>query len=103
MLWIAAAFNFGIGLPGLLRAGASLEGRVIALLVAAFGVLYAIAASDPPRYIPMLWVGVVGKIGVVALMGPAVARGQAPKFTGALLVGDALFVVLFLFLLLGGG
>jgi hypothetical protein len=102
MLWAAAAFNLAIGLPGLLRSGANLEGRLIALLVAAFGLLYAIAATDPERFAPVLWAGVVGKLGVIALMGPAVARGQAPKATAALLAGDALFTALFLVLLLGG-
>jgi hypothetical protein len=102
ILWAAAAFNFAIGLPGLLRSGASLEGRVVGLLVAAFGLLYAIAASDPPRFMPMLWTGVVGKIGVIALMAPAVARGEGPKGLAVLLAGDALFTALFLYLLLGG-
>lgn len=103
MLWAAAAFNLAIGLPGLIRTGASLEGRVVALLVAAFGLLYAIAATDPPRFSPVLWAGVAGKLGVIALIGPAVARGQLPKATAVLLAGDALFTALFLFLLLGGG
>lgn len=102
MLWAAAAFNLAIGLPGLLRSGASLEGRVVALLVGAFGLLYAIAASDPPRFIPVLWTGVVGKLGVIALIGPAVARGEMPRATAVLLVGDAVFTAVFLFLLLGG-
>lgn len=102
MLWAAAAFNFAVGLPGLLRSGASLEGRLIALLVAAFGLLYAIAASDPPRFTPVLWAGVAGKLGVIALMAPAVARGLAPKGTGVLLAGDGLFTAGFLFLLLKG-
>jgi hypothetical protein len=103
MLWAAAAFNLAIGLPGLTKSEASLEGRLVALLVAAFGLLYAIAASDPPRFALVLWAGVAGKLGVIALLAPAVARGQVPKATGVLLVGDALFTALFLVLLLGGG
>jgi cobalamin biosynthesis protein CobD/CbiB len=103
MLWAAAAFNLVIGLPGLLRPGASLEGRLVAVLVAGFGVLYAMVATDPPRFSPVLWAGVFGKLGVIALMAPAVAKGQAPKATGVLLAGDALFTAAFLYLLLGGG
>lgn len=102
MLWAAAAFNLAIGLPGLFRPGASLEGRLVAVLVAGFGVLYGMVATDPSRLSPVLWAGVFGKLGVIALLAPAVAKGQAPKATGVLLAGDALFTAAFLYLLLGG-
>ena len=60
-------------------------------------------AYDPARFGPVLWAGVLGKIGVIALMGPAVAKGQAPKAVGYVLAGDALFTLAFFAFLLGGG
>lgn len=100
VLWAAAAFNLLIGAAGLLGKGASREGRIVGLLVLAFGVVYALVALDPDRFAPVLWAGVVGKAGVIAIMLPAVARGELPKFVGWILAGDALFAGFFLTLLL---
>lgn len=101
ILWAAAAYNLVIGGLSMLQPGASREGRVTAVLVTGFGVVYAIAASDPARYGPVLWAGVLGKLGVIALLAPAVRRGEAPRALGWVLAGDALFTALFLGLLLG--
>jgi hypothetical protein len=103
VFWAAAAYNVVIGAGGLFQPGAAREGRVIGLLVIAFGVVYAIAALDPERFAPMLWAGVLGKAGVIALMLPA-ARGPGgvPRL-GWILAGDALFLALFLAFLLGRG
>lgn len=102
VLWAAAAYNLVIGVPGLLRRGGGTEGRVIGLLVAGFGVVYAIAATDPERFLPMLWAGVLGKVGVIALMAPAVRRGELQRAVGLVLAGDALFTLAFLAMLLRG-
>lgn len=100
VLWAAAAFNLLVGTGGLLQRGASREGRVIGLLVLAFGVVYAFVALEPDRFAPVLWAGVLGKFGVIALMLPAVARGELPKWIGWILAGDGLFAGFFLVLLL---
>ncbi|WP_338465936.1 hypothetical protein RXV95_10175 [Novosphingobium sp. ZN18A2] len=100
IFWAAAAYNLVIGVPGMLR-GDSVEARVIGVLVAAFGIVYAFVATDPVRFAPMLWAGVFGKVGVVALMGPAAAKGQGPKGLGLILAGDAAFALAFLVFLLG--
>jgi hypothetical protein len=76
---------------------------VTGLLVAGFGVVYAIAALDPPRFAPVLWAGVLGKLGVIAQLAPAVYKGELPRTLGWVLAGDALFTALFLALLLGVG
>ena len=47
VFWAAAAYNLVIGACGLFQPGAAREGRVIGLLVAAFGGVYAIVALDP--------------------------------------------------------
>jgi len=103
ILWAAAAYNLIIGGAGLVQPGASRDGRVVSLLVVCFGVVYALVAGDPARFMPMLWAGVLGKLGVIALLGPAVRRGELPRAVGWVLAGDGLFTALFLVLLLGAG
>jgi hypothetical protein len=103
ILWAAAAYNFIIGVSGLFAAGASAQAQVMSLLVACFGLLYAMVARDPVRLGPALWSGVVGKIGVVAIMLPPVLSGKLPGAIGAVLAGDVLFTLLFLTFLLRRG
>ena len=103
ILGVAAAYNFVIGAGSLLQPGAAREGRVIGLLVVAFGVIYAIAPLDPQRFGPMLWAGILGKAGVIALMLPAARASDAPRALGWILAGDAIFAALFLAFLFGGG
>ena len=100
VFWPAAVYNAVIGAGSLLQPGAPREGRVIGLLVVAFGVVYAIVALDLVRFGPMLWAGVLGKAGVVALMAPALRELETPKALGWILAGDAVFGVLFLAFLL---
>jgi len=100
VLSLAAVYNLVIGGASLFQGGASREGRVTGLLVAGFGVVYAITASDPVRFAPVLWAGVLGKLGVIALLGPAVRSGALPRSLGWVLAGDAVFTALFLALLL---
>lgn len=102
MLGAAAAYNLVVAVPSLLLA-AKVSDRVVALLVGCFGLLYAMVARDPQRLGTALWAGVVGKIGVVALMWPEVQAGRAVPGTGWILLGDALFTVLFLAFLLRRG
>ena len=52
MLGAAAAYNWLISLPVLLNSGIAANDKVSAVLVAAFGVLYAIVASNPARLAP---------------------------------------------------
>ncbi|MFN2098815.1 hypothetical protein [Altererythrobacter sp. MF3-039] len=99
-MFAAAAFNLLIGVGGLLDPAATVEGRMTGLLVACFGVVYALVATDIARYRPMLWAGVIGKFGAVALLGPEVAAGAYPAFVGPILVGDAIFATAFLWLLM---
>ena len=99
LLWAAAAYNWVVALPGLALAGAPVNDRIVALLVCCFGVVYAITARDPARFAPMLWAGIIGKLGIVALLLPAVQAGTAAPGTGLVLSGDALFTVGFLALL----
>jgi len=101
MLWAAAAYNWLISLPVLLNGSITAADKVSAVLVAGFGVLYALVASNPIRLAPALWAGVVGKLGLVVLLAPSIAAGTAAPGTGPLLAGDLLFTAAFLALLLG--
>jgi hypothetical protein len=83
----AAAYNLVIGGAGLANAAAPVNDRIVGLLVACFG--------------PVLWAGILGKLGIVALLMPAVLAGAAPAGTGVILGGDALFTIGFLVFLLG--
>lgn len=99
LLYAAAAYNWMVALPGLANGDAVVNDRIVALLVSCFGVVYAITARDPARYAPMLWAGIIGKLGIVALLLPAVQAGTAAPGTGLVLAGDALFTAGFLALL----
>lgn len=94
--WAAAAFNFLIGLAGMLIPESSIDGRTIGLLVFSFGLVYLIVASDPVRYGRVVWAGVLGKVGVVALLGPTEFGGEGSSMIAAVLAGDALFAFGFL-------
>ena len=102
MLALAALYNLVIGVAALHLPGASTDARIVGLLVACFGAVYALAARDPLRFAPVLWTGVVGKLGVIALVWPQVRAGTALPGTGWVLAGDALFTLGFLAFLLWG-
>lgn len=102
MLGSAAVYNLVIGLAGLFVPGADTNARIVALLVACFGLVYAMVARDPARLRQVLWAGVVGKLGVVALLGPEVLAGLAAPGTGWILLGDLVYTALFLMFLLIG-
>lgn len=100
VLWAAAAFNLLVAVPSFFLPGAGVTDRIVALLVGCFGVIYAMVARAPERLGQVLWAGVIGKLGVVALMWPEVQARRALPGTGWILLGDALFTALFLVFLL---
>ena len=102
MLALAALYNLVIGVAALHIPDANTDARIVGLLVACFGAVYALAARDPLRFAPVLWAGVVGKLGVIALILPQVRAGAALPGTGLVLAGDALFTLGFLAFLLWG-
>lgn len=98
--WAATVFNFLVGLAGMLSPEATIDARIIGLLVFCMGVIYLLVARDPLRFAPALWAGVIGKLGVVALLGPqAFGDGGQPLVAGALVL-DAVFALGFLAFLL---
>lgn len=98
--WTATIFNFLVGLAAMLSPEATIDARIIGLLVFNFGIIYLLVARDPLRFAPVLWAGVIGKIGVVALLGPeAFGENGEPLVAGALVL-DAVFALGFLAFLL---
>lgn len=93
---LAAAYNLVIGGAGLAHAAAPVNDRIVGLLVACFGIVYALVGWRPDRFGPVLWAGIAGKLGIVTLLLPAVIAGAAPAGTGVILGGDALFTAGFL-------
>lgn len=98
--WIATIFNFVIGLAGMLSPEATIDARIIGLLVFCMGVIYLLVAREPLRFAPVLWAGVIGKIGVVALLGPQVFGDGGDPIIAGVLVLDGLFALGFLAFLL---
>lgn len=101
LLLAAAAYNWLVSLPVLLDNRIAASDKISAVLVAGFGVLYALVASSPARFAPTLWAGVVGKLGLVVLLAPSIAAGTAAPGTAPVLAGDLVFTAAFLALLLG--
>lgn len=102
MLWAAAAFNLLVAVASFFLPGAGVTDRIVALLVGCFGLVYAMVARAPQQLGQVLWAGVIGKVGVVALMLPEVQAGRALAGTGWILLGDTVFTVLFAVFLLRG-
>jgi hypothetical protein len=98
--YAAATYNFVIGGAGLANAAAPVNDRIVGLLVLCFGIVYAFVGRDPARFGPVLLAGIVGKLGIVALLLPDVLAGKAAAGTGYILAGDALFTMGFLIFLL---
>src|SRR3546814_15334039 len=63
--WAACLYNLLIGIGAMLSPEASVDARIVGVLVLGFGVVYLQVARDPMRFAPVLWAGVLGKLGVV--------------------------------------
>ncbi len=96
MLRAAAAYNILVALPALFAPATSDSDRIVSLLVGCFGLVYAMIARAPDRLGSVLWAGVIGKIGVLAIMVPAVMAGRLSLAIVPILVGDALFTLAFI-------
>ena len=104
---VAALFNFAAGLPALLAPAWALNTfgmaplpdhlfvRATGLLVATYGIGYWLVSRRLTRR-DLVWLGVVGKLGVVALFTWAWRQGSLPTPAFAVGMGDLLFALLFL-------
>lgn len=100
LFWGATVFNLVIGLLGMLSPQASIDGRIIGLLLFTFGVIFMLVAKEPSRFAPVLWAGVMGKAGIVALLGPSAFAMVDQPAVAATLALDGAFAIGFLAFLL---
>ena len=105
-----AAFNIAIGLALLFlrplmqtrlgiepAEGANLVlANLAGLLAAMVGVIYAMIAREPDRYRPIIVLAALGKLAAVALVVTPWLRGEVGPQLPALVMGDALYALLFL-------
>lgn len=111
---LAALVNLGVGgamaaTPrevaaqlGVLGPGAPYAITMVGMMIAVFGVGYAIVARDPARNRGIVWLGVIGKFGAAGLAALQYAQGLIPQTTFVLGMGDAVFAALFLLFLWRG-
>jgi len=103
----AALFNFAAGLPALLAPAQALDAfglpplpyhlfvRTTGLLVASYGIGYWLVSRRLGRR-DIVWLGVIGKLGVVVLFTWAWRQGSLPTRAFAVGLGDLAFVAVFL-------
>lgn len=111
---VAAFFNLAVGgamLAGADRvaaqldvagAGAPFVMMMTGILIAAFGIGYALVAAAPAKNRGIVWIGAIGKAAVVALAAFQFNAGAVPQNTLLLSMGDLAFVALFAFFLWRG-
>lgn len=89
----AAAYNFVIGGLGLVDPAADTTMRIVSLLIVCFGIVYALTAREPLRFAPVLLAGIVGKLGVVWMLGPPNWQPGGDPLVGSVVAGDLLFAL----------
>lgn len=109
---IAALFNFAVGLPMLLAPEAMLTSlgqpvpddllmtRLASLLIVVLGIGYGMVARDPVANRPILWLGVLGKAPIPALVWLSAGAAALASSAFVLSLGDLAFAALFLTFLL---
>lgn len=102
IFWLAALYNFTAGLPTLLGLGLPagdlaaehlLTMRLTGLLICTFGIGYALVALGLPGTRHIVTLGIIGKLGVCALV--LLYISDLPSLMPLLAAGDLLFVAAF--------
>jgi len=110
--WTAAFFNFAIGVPlyvtpdfmvaatgTVLPADPALM-KITGALIICFGIVYAIVGGDPARFRPVVWAGLIGKLGIAFVYLPDWFQGTIPLGTVLIVLLDLGFIAAFLYFLL---
>jgi hypothetical protein len=104
---LAALVNLAVGIgmavtPAEVAAQLGVDGRggpyaitMIGMMIAIFGVGYAIVARDPARNRGIVWLGVIGKLGAAVLAAALYAQALIPQSTFMMGMGDLVFAALF--------
>lgn len=91
--WIAAVNNLVVGTIAFLAAAWGSPEAMGGVLIACFGIVYGMVARDPLRFAPVLWAGIVGKLMVVAMLGPRNWQAGGDPVVGAIVAGDLAFAI----------
>ena len=97
--WVAALFNMVIGAGALLDATWGSSEAISGVLIFCFGILYALVAREPERFAPALIAGILGKLAVVAMLGPPNWSVTGDPAVGAIVAGDLFFAIGFILFL----
>ena len=112
VFWVAALFNFAVGLPMLLAPETLLPligqpvpadllmTRLAALLIVVLGIGYGMVARNPVANRPILWLGVLGKAPIPLLVWQTGGAAALASSAFILSLGDLAFAALFLAYLL---
>ncbi len=112
VFWVAALFNFAVGLPMLVAPEALLAAigqpvpadllmtRLAALLIVVLGIGYGMVARDPVANRPILWLGMLGKAPIPLLVWLTGGAAALASSAFMLSLGDLAFATLFLAYLL---
>jgi hypothetical protein len=104
---VAALYNLAVGgamlaQPAQIGAQLGVEGAggaymilMAGLLIAMFGIGYAIVARDPAGNRGIVWIGAIGKAGAAGIAALQHSAGLIPFNSFALGMGDLVFVALF--------
>lgn len=105
---VASLFNLAIGLamvfaPAEFGTGADivyprealLSIRTTGLLIAVFGIGYALVAARPGDNRGIIRIGIIGKLAFVSLCAAAWASGDVPTSQALFVTGDLVFAALF--------
>jgi hypothetical protein len=106
LFWIAAVFNFLVGIPMLLAYPLvsrvlGLEGpptvwfHIAAAIIIVFGYAYACIARDPVKYRPYVALGAIAKTAFVIVIYVHWLKGTAPTPVALLVSADLVFALLF--------
>lgn len=80
---------------GLTGPGAPYAITMVGMMIAVFGVGYAMVARDPARNRGIVWIGIIGKLGAAGLAAAQYAQGLIPQSTFVMGMGDLVFAALF--------
>lgn len=97
--WVAAANNLVIGAAALFDAAWGSPEAMGGVLIACFGIVYALVAREPLRFAPVLWAGAAGKLVVVVMLGPRNWQAEGDPVVGAIVAADLVFALGFVLFL----
>lgn len=104
---VAAFFNFAVATAMLVvparmaphlsigGAGAPYVTATVGILIGAFGIGYAMVANSPSRHRGIVWIGMVGKLGIAAVAMLQFAAAIIPFNYFVLGMGDLVFAIMF--------